>query len=100
MAEDCVQCQFKDRDLADRDREIVDLKKAGELKEPNLAAALAHARAAGCPNCAATLQEFTQDLVAKTLAAISPDALRTMAIDRGVIPATINVEVPRGGVHG
>ncbi|MCH7843138.1 MAG: hypothetical protein IID01_10275 [Chloroflexi bacterium] len=91
---DCVDCKLKDRDIQDRDKEIVALKKAAEPQAPNLAEALAHAQAGGCSNCTAALQEFSQDLVAKAIPELSDEAVRALAIERKVIPETITVEMP------
>ena len=99
---DCerVDCGFTKRDLVDRDKEIAALKaKTPESQAPNLATALTHAQQGACPDCVGTLQTFTKDLVAKAITEISDDALRGLAIERGVIPTEITIEVPQGAVH-
>jgi len=101
MAGDCIDCKLKDRDLVDRDKAIAQLEgKTPEPQVPNLATALTHAQQGGCPDCVGTLQTFTQETVAKALTEISDEALRGLAIERGVIPSEITVEIPQGAHHG
>ena len=95
---DCVDCKLKDRDIQDRDKTIAELEKQAEPKDPNLAAALAHAQAGGCSSCSTTLQEFTKDLVAKAIPELSDEAIRALAIERKVIPDTIKVEIPQAAL--
>jgi len=91
---DCVDCKLKDRDLVDREKEIAELKANQGTDPPNFATALDHARQGRCPDCVANLRTFTQDLVAKALTEISDEVLRGLAIERGVIPTEITIEVP------
>ena len=100
---DCerVDCGINKRDLAERDKEIAAMKAATpEPQAPNLATALAHAQQGACPDCVTTLQTFTKDLVTKALGEQSDEFIRGLAIERGVIPTEITVEIPQGAHHG
>lgn len=99
---DCVDCKLKDRDLVDRDKRITDLttELEGEKKAHAFGSfpeVLAHAKSGSCPGCKTALEELAEGMARTTLTELDDKALRDLAIQRGVMPETIKVEIPSHG---
>ena len=99
MADDCTDCKFKDRDLADRDREITQLKESvAAVQESHrfgsFPEVLAHAKGGTCGTCKTSLEELAEGMARTTLTELDDKAVLELAIQRGVMPETIKVELP------
>ena len=99
MADDCTDCKFKDRDLADRDKEIVKLTaEAAAVQESHrfgsFPEVLAHAKSGTCATCKTSLEDLAEGMARTVLTELDEKAVLELAIQRGVMPETIKIEVP------
>ena len=101
---ECIDCKLKDRDISDRDRDLVsrdakiqELTQSleGERKtHDRLGPLLVHAKDGSCANCNADLREHNEAVIKGALEKIDPKVLHDLALAGGVIPQTIKVTIP------
>ena len=104
MASECTDCKLKDRDIKDlgekldaaqgqvQDQTAQLAQKSQE--HPRMDGMLVHAAGGSCPTCADDLERHSEALIEKAISGLSDPAIRQIATDRGLFPASIRVTVP------
>lgn len=96
----CVECKLKDRDIRDLEKDKEGLQhQVAQLNQQaqehiRLGSLLEHGKGTGCSTCKQDLESHNEKVIEDAFKNISDQALRQLALDRGIIPRTIRV--PQG----